>query len=42
MVHCVADFSQKLLAYVIVQNYTPGGVGSNFFDNRQLGLSSEN
>jgi hypothetical protein len=28
--HCVADFSQKLLAYVIVQNYTPGGISSNF------------
>jgi hypothetical protein len=28
----VADFSQKLLAYVIVQNYTPGGVSSNFND----------
>jgi hypothetical protein len=23
MGHCVSDFSQKLLAYVIVQNYTP-------------------
>jgi hypothetical protein len=30
MGHCVADFTQTLLAYVIVQNYTPGGVGSNF------------
>jgi hypothetical protein len=30
--HCVADFSQKLLAYVIVQNYTPGGVSSNLND----------
>jgi hypothetical protein len=32
MGHCVADFSQKLLAFVIVQNYTPGGVSSNFND----------
>jgi hypothetical protein len=32
MGHCVADLSQKPLAYVIVQNYTPGGVGSNFND----------
>jgi hypothetical protein len=30
--HCVANFSQKLLAYVIVQNYTPGGISSNFND----------
>jgi hypothetical protein len=32
MGHCVADFSQKLLAFVVVQNYTPGGVSSNFND----------
>jgi hypothetical protein len=30
MGNCVADFSQKLLAYVIVQNYSPGGVSSIF------------
>jgi hypothetical protein len=28
----MADFSQKLLAYVIVQNYTAGGIRSNFND----------
>jgi hypothetical protein len=36
MVHRVADFLQQLLAYVIVQNYTPGGVSSNFVDNLQF------
>jgi predicted HAD superfamily hydrolase len=30
MGHCVDDLSQKLLAYILVQNYTPGGVSSNF------------
>jgi AICAR transformylase/IMP cyclohydrolase PurH len=36
MWHCVADFSQKLLAYVIVQSYTPCGVSSNLMNIREF------